>query len=229
MVIAEQDLVRYIDKTNLVLNESEGANTGSDGYILSKGSPVVYALTGTTQVAPTSTAANTLAELSDDYTTVGNDLTSFANSLIQYQIDLDDFNDSFTFDCLDPSISTPAQVRFFMIFAKEIVENSEEFLIKLTRGGTLESMVDYLRNVTNNLKQDYIDSKKVSDKYFVDFKQKYYEKTFSSNYGKNLADKQRNFDFSKVDNPTIGENLQILYANKNQGPKTDYNQKVKFN
>jgi outer membrane protein OmpA-like peptidoglycan-associated protein len=229
MVLSEQDLVRYIDKSNLITKESEGANTGSDGYILAKGSPVVYSITGTTEVGSTSTASNTLDEFADDFTTIGDNLQTFATNLVQYKIDLDDFNDTFTFDCLDPSIDTPAQVRFFMIFAKEIVDNSEEFIIKLTRGGTLQSMVDYITLVTNNLKQDYIDSKKVSDSYFADFKQKYYDKDFSANYGKNLADKPRNFNFSKVENNTVGTALQVLYANKNQGPKTEYTQKVKFN
>jgi hypothetical protein len=229
MVLAEQDLVRYIDKSNLVTSESQGANTGSDGYILAKGSPVVYSLTGTTQVAPSSTSITTLGEFEDDFKTIGDNLQTFADSLVQYKIDLDNFNDTFTFDCLDPSIDTPAQVRFFMIFAKEIVDNSEDFIIKLTRGGTLESMVDYITVVTNNLKQDYIDSKKVSDSYFTDFKQKYYDKEFSVNYGKDLADKQRNFDFTKVENNTIGTKLQVLYANKNEGPKTQYTKKVKFN
>ena len=233
-VDTQQNLIRYLDKCNFVTSESSGANTGTDGYILAKGTATIYSLTGTTDVNAASTgAANTLQELIDDFTTLGNDLEDFYNNLVSYSIVSDEWENSLNFGFLDNSIDTAPQKRFFMIFGRDIVENKEGFIAKVTPGelGQNQKFVNYITTVVNGLQTDYQDSYNASQKYFQNFKTQYYNQKFGPNYGETLKNKTRNFTFTKANtpNPANESNIKTLYAGINFGPNTDYNNKVKLN
>jgi outer membrane protein OmpA-like peptidoglycan-associated protein len=233
-VQVEQNLIRYIDKCNFVTSESDGSGTGTDGYILAKGAPVIYSLTGTTQVSPASTgAADTLDELIADFTSLGDDIQNFYQNLIDYGIVTDDWESSLDFDFLDNSIDTAAQKRFFMIFGRDIVENKQDFITKVTPDelGQNQKFVDYITSVVNGLQTDYEDSYNASQKLFEDFKTGYFNQTFGPNYGDTFKSKERNFNFSKFNtpNPANLDNIKILYANINFGGNDSYNNKVKLN
>ena len=124
-------------------------------------------------IIPASTgAANTLQELIDDFTTLGNDLEDFYNNLVSYSIVSDEWENSLNFGFLDNSIDTAPQKRFFMIFGRDIVENKEGFIAKVTPGelGQNQKFVNYITTVVNGLQTDYQDSYNASQKYFQNWK-----------------------------------------------------------
>ena len=120
-----------------------------------------------------------------------------------------------------------------MIFGRDIVENKEGFIAKVTPGelGQNQKFVNYITTVVNGLQTDYQDSYNASQKYFQNFKTQYYNQKFGPNYGETLKNKTRNFTFTKANtpNPANESNIKTLYAGINFGPNTDYNNKVKLN
>ncbi len=97
LVTKEQLLIRVVDKINFVQTETDGFKRG--------GTPILYGLTATTQVNETSTgAADTLAELVNDYKTVANNLNTFYTNLGTYNIMNADWDNSQSFSFLFPSI-----------------------------------------------------------------------------------------------------------------------------
>lgn len=236
LVQVEQSLINYIDKCNFVTSESDGANTATDGYLLKQGSPVIYSLTGTTDVDASSTGASTtLDELVNDFTTLGNDIEQLYQQYLSTGILNDNdqkFTTSYTFDCLDSSISSAADKRAFIVFAREVVENSQELITKLTPDsvGANSNFVNYVTSIVNSLKQDYEDSYKASTKIFTDFKANYFTNKFTE-YKPFNSGKTRVFDFSKpsTPNPANVSNIKQLYSGQNAGAATEYNNKVKLN
>jgi hypothetical protein len=236
LVESEQNLIRFIDKTNFVTSESDGATSGTDGYLLKQGEPVIYSITGTTPADTSSTgAANTLDELIDDFTTLGNDLQELYQKFLDYSIingPDDKFTNDLSFDCLDTSISSTADKRLFIVFAREIVENTEAFISKLTPGevGANSNFVSYVTGIVNSLKTDYTDSYNNSQKFFQNFKSKYFTNKYTE-YRPFNSGKTRVFDFSKptTPNPANLTNIKALYSGQNSGGSDSYNDKVKLN
>ena len=223
LVTKEQLLIRVVDKINFVQTETDGFKRG--------GTPILYGLTATTQVNETSTgAADTLAELVNDYKTVANNLNTFYTNLGTYNIMNADWDNSQSFSFLFPSISTPAQKRWCIIFSKEIIENKTQFVLDCL-GPELQKEPVWFDGVTadvNILNVDYVKSLEASTKLFTDFKNNYYNSVFNL-YQPYIRTKTRIFDFSNITSPSAAqtENFNLLYSGVNsKGP--NWNNKLKL-
>ena len=139
------DLVRNIDKTNFVL-------TNTDGYQLNNGRNILLNLSATTEVDDSSknpTPANTYEEMVNDFTTVGNDLLNFYNSVFESPDNYMDkeYSSSYDFSILDePYKSDPTFVRLMHVCYKPIGDNPNEFINDIL-GDDLKAKPEWVKYV----------------------------------------------------------------------------------
>lgn len=134
------EVVRVIDKLNLILTET-------DGYRNSRGANTLLELTPTNQVSPDSTDSNTLQELSNDMVRVGQDMQSFYDLLFKDNSFVR--NESFTSGYLTGTFDTPEQTRFCTAAYKDIIENPEQVKETLLSNGLKdnEQWVSYINRI----------------------------------------------------------------------------------
>ena len=129
----QQDLSRKIDILNLISAQTDGFRTKS-------GKNIIYTLTG----------SQVLSELNIDLGIIGDNLKEYSDQINQIIItESNQYNDNFDFTLPGNTIvNTPEQIRFFMIFGDEVLNNTEELIEEFL--GT-QSDNENLRNYVTNI------------------------------------------------------------------------------
>ena len=252
----ETTLIFDIDKLNYVNTQSLGGNTGTDGYQTNQGSTVIFSITGSTNVDPSSTPvpANTLVELSNDFNTIGTDMTELLNKMVEYYImtsDSNQWNSSFTYSVYpddttlkskgpfrktsnEKRINTPAEVSLYTFMGKEIKNNKNGFRDKILSNMKFDNnnqkgrFRKELDEVLDELKIYYDVAYGESEKSFKKFKDAYFNKKYNQ-YLPYDQDKERAFTFEKITDNTLSESLLTLYSTQNTGDNTSFNGKKELN
>ena len=120
---SQTDLVRVIDKLNLVL-------TDTDGYRNKSGQINILSLTATTDVDVSSSQSNTGLELLADIQTVGLDLQDFYNAIFQSN-GLIPPKDNLYKGFLSGTFDTESQTRFCTIAYPYIINDPEDFINRI--------------------------------------------------------------------------------------------------
>jgi len=237
----ELELTRIIDKMNVV-------NEEIDGFIQSD-KTVIYDLTATTQVYPSTNYTDTLDELRGDlkiisdklnklysingekvYTVNGNSFEILApeNSNNVYQKDL-----SMTIMVSD--FTDEPLKRYYLTFYRYILDNSVtliEELTKLVKENNFKNPKEWITNITNNVNNGLKDFEKARTEINKLF-ESYNDKVDSTSEFRDIPytkDKVREFTFTNNPTPpnTDTEKIQKLYSGNNEGDLTKWNNKVKL-
>lgn len=235
LIQEEINFIKNSDQINFVLSQV-------DGYKNKRGGAVIYDISGTTEVDPTSTgAANTYDELKDDLLKIGSDLNELNDKYGTYQMipsgSTKIYNDSFNFDVYIDSV-VPQDVRFFLIFGKEILQDRNKFMddvvstitqdlsvsnyisfmfanIGINAGSGSVQVGNQTTVIPNGRFSKYEKSKQTLDDNFKNFNNQYFISKFPNNkyitFNKN---KTRKFTFVKQDpvNPANEQNLFDLWS-----------------
>ena len=237
----ELKLIFTIDKLNFVTSKN-------DGYIAKNGDVVIYSLSGGTGVDPSSVGVtDTYSELVQDFLKVRSDLNEYYDKLYQDKIiasgTTDEYNDQFVFNTYiesDPSLTSPAENRFFMLFGKDIAIDAEGFS---------NSIVDEaLKNEDTQVKENwkfyfgesfyvkdeglvdsYNKSKKIVDDRFKSFNDNFYKNKYNT-YNPYNKSKTRilNYETQSPIIPPNDNNLKELWSDQNSG-WNKFNLKKTFN
>jgi hypothetical protein len=224
----ELKLIFTIDKLNFVTSKN-------DGYIAKNGDVVIYSLSGGTGVDPSSVGVtDTYSELVQDFLKVRSDLNEYYDKLYQDKIiasgTTDEYNDQFVFNTYiesDPSLTSPAENRFFMLFGKDIAIDAEGFS---------NSIVDEaLKNEDTQVKENwkfyfgesfyvkdeglvdsYNKSKKIVDDRFKNFNDNFYKNKYNT-YNPYNKSKTRilNYETQSPIIPPNDNNLKELWSDQN--------------
>jgi hypothetical protein len=199
IVNEELNLVFSIDKLNYV-------SSGFDGYISKKGTPIVFGVSGTSEVDPTSGVANTFDELKKDFLVIRTDMNDFYSRMYEKEIipsgTTYEFNDTYEFKIFIEGTNTgfteAADIRFFMLFGKPILDNPEKFINEVVSSlngepsDVINSWSYYLQEnvgyfyapgtgpASSGLYPRYKESKDVVDKRFKDFEDNYLKNKFNT-------------------------------------------------
>ena len=250
LVKSQIEFVKYVDQINYVLSQV-------DGYKNKSGGVVIYDISGTTEIGAGSTAANTYDELRDDFLTIRSDLSGLTNAFGEYQLIPNGvgkvYSDEFNFETYIDS-KVPKDVRFFLIFGKEILEDSDKFIneimtsipdaifqnnwktylnqnIGITLTGISFNGVPNKTYLPTGRYKNYEKSKKTLDDNFKNFKDKYFSvKLPNDKYKPFNKGKIRLFDLTKQDpvSPPNDVNLLSLWDTVDSGGD-DFNLKKKMN
>jgi len=198
---AEIDLILLMSKLDFVAYDTATLPAALyDGYVKDN-KPVIYTLTGTTAVTQPATQPTTDLEMKEDYQTVGLDLKDFYDNLLSSGIVQSGAFSLSSFDPLSPDISTDADKRFYIIFAKEILENTQEFITSVLGNlAQFDTWGDEVTAGTNQLKEYYTTSKNESAKIFEEFRTNYYTPKFGT-YQPYALGKTRDFDYGTLNDP----------------------------
>jgi hypothetical protein len=235
LIQEELNFIKNSDQINFVLSEV-------DGYKNKRGGVVIYDISGTTEVDPTSVGvSNTYDELKDDLLKIGTDLNELNEKYENYQIIPNGpnkiYNDNFDFDVYIES-TAPQDVRFFLVFGKEILQDRNKFMDEVT--STITESLSYVNYrsfmfanigisaasgaiqfgnqttvIPNGRFSKYENSKKTLEDNFKNFNDQYFISKFPNNkyitFNKN---KTRNFTFVKQDpiNAANEQNLLDLWS-----------------
>lgn len=77
LTTSQEGLIQQLTRANTVPFVGSVPNTGTDGFQQANGNIIIFDVAGTTDVHPSSTAANTLLELNDDIVKIATDLNVF--------------------------------------------------------------------------------------------------------------------------------------------------------
>jgi len=245
------ELIRNIDKLNLIL-------TQTDGYRNNRGSNTILELSATTQVSPESTQSNTLEELINDIQVVGQDLQTFYDNIFDNSGGLIS-NTELYGGYLMTSYDNAPQTRFCTIAYKHMLEepelisgvllsralkNKPEWVAYVNRimYGLPEIPID-LPQILNSpppptisaqpgLVDIYKDLKQSSINKLSTFKNTAVVKGFA-NYQPFNLDKERVFtytqDIQQNIDPTKNEYFNKTFAGQNGGTLDKFNLKYSFN
>ena len=224
----EQNLIRVVDKLNVV-------DSLVDGFINTKGSPIVYELSATTEVYDSAEYANTLLELEGDMNKISADLNSVITELETDGIITDTFKKNFDFDLVNGSINTAADIRFFTIYYKDIISDYNQLLGKLTKfvddnGFTnAQTWKNELTSTFNQLDVEYKLQKVEMDKLFKKNTDSTIQQKFNT-YEPYPKGKIRVFTFANNANASASQKklLKNLYSGVNEGERNKWNGKVKL-
>lgn len=122
LVDNQLNLVRIIDKINLI-------HTKTDGFRNKSGKNILFDLSGTTDVDVSSTQSNTVDELTYDVQTVGIDLTNFYMKITSDSDDslVNNTKDNFYEGFLTGDFDTEPQTRFCTVAYSHIINDPEGF------------------------------------------------------------------------------------------------------
>jgi len=193
-----------------------------DGYVKDN-KPVIYNLSGTTGVTQPATTTTTDQEMKEDYQTIGLDLKDFYDNLNSSGlIQTGEFTIS-SFNPLSTDISTDADKRFFIIFAAEIIKNTQDFITtSLGNLSQFNTWVDEVTAGTNQLKGYYETSKSAADEIIATFKNDYYDPKFGT-YLPYPLNKTRDFDYGTNNSPAnqVKTRFTNLYKTTNLNENKD--------
>ena len=237
----ETELTRVIDKMNII-------NEEFDGFIQSD-ETVIYDLTATTEVYPSTSYTDTLDELQGDlkiisdklnelyditetkvYTVNGNgfEILSPETSNTVYQKDL-----SMTI-MVSEFINAPSK-RYYLIFYRYILNDSVTLINELTNfvnENNFTNSEKWVTAITNNINNGLKDFQKAQSEISKLF-EAYENKVESTSEFKDIPytkDKVREFTFTNNPTPPSSdtEQIQKLYSGNNEGDATKWNNKVKL-
>ena len=237
----ETELTRVIDKMNII-------NKEFDGFIQSD-ETVIYDLTATTEVYPSTSYTDTLDELRGDlkiisdklnelyditetkvYTVNGNgfEILSPETSNTVYQEDL-----SMTI-MVSEFINAPSK-RYYLIFYRYILNDSVTLINELTNfvnENKFTNSEKWVTAITNNINNGLKDFQKAQSEISKLF-EAYENKVESTSEFKDIPytkDKVREFTFTNNPTPPSSdtEQIQKLYSGNNEGDATKWNNKVKL-
>ena len=234
IVNVEQSLVQKLRKIDLVIG-------GVDGKIPDVGIPIVYNLTPTNDVSPSSDGeyTDTLAEISFDFKDEMDKINGYYEFLIQQNIITEDSSNygetSGEFTPISTSLSTIQDKRMFMVMSKIFSDNNkiEEFKSTIISG-----------ELKNNLRLDRKFRKVCNDFSDLVNKELKDEKKFIKNVKDNtiikdilneksyVEGKTRKFQYTTVVDDNLQENQQKikdLYSSVNVNNENTWNGKIKFN
>mgnify|MGYP003632178595 FL=1 len=237
----ETELTRVIDKMNII-------NEEFDGFIQSD-ETVIYDLTATTEVYPSTSYTDTLDELRGDlkiisdklnelyditetkvYTVNGNgfEILSPETSNTVYQEDL-----SMTIMVSD--FANAPSKRYYLIFYRYILNDSVTLINELTNfvnENNFTNSEKWVTAITNNINNGLKDFQKAQSEISKLF-EAYENKVESTSEFKDIPytkDKVREFTFTNNPTPPSSdtEQIQKLYSGNNEGDATKWNNKVKL-
>ena len=123
----ELSFIDYVDKINYVAN-------ANDGYINKKGEPLIFSLSGTSDINVASVGVtNTFDEMVQDYLQIKTKINNYYDKLFTYKIipsgATNEYVDTFLFDTYQSSPTlTPEQNRFFILFGFDISKEPLTFV-----------------------------------------------------------------------------------------------------
>ena len=239
---AELKLVNLIDKLNFV--------SGSrDGYKNKKNTPVIYELSGQTTGVVDGSYANTFDEYKGDYSKIANDMQTFYDAMfvIIPPEGASAYNEEYTFDLylnIQDENYLPSENRFFMIFGKEILDDTGKILDELN--SAVESSDDrskwddFFNSVIigntgleliglPSIQKRYIGSKNTVNNFFEIVENSDFYKKVKTNYQSDLKNKERKVTYKKQDplNQTDGNKLLKLWQSTSV-PDDEFNFKKEF-
>lgn len=232
----ELELINLIDKLSFV-------SSGHDGFIKKTFSTVIYNLSGTTSVTPPTdpNIIDTFQELVTDTLKIREDINTFytklsENLLIPKGDDM--YSSNFTQNTYIDS-NLPGNTRFFMLFAKPIIDDPSKFITELVNTAIPNANEEdkknwtsfLLKNVTKDgvgLQPQYQKSMSTVNKQIEKFRTDYFNSVFN-NYNPYTKGKERLMWYqSQVPaDSTDSRNLSNLYTNINSGGDK-FNLKKKF-
>ena len=85
IVTQQQKYIQYLTRANVIPLSSGGSvgTTGTDGLQQKNGNVVIYDISGTTNVYPSSNVANTFLEIQNDIKKIGYDISSFYDIIVK--------------------------------------------------------------------------------------------------------------------------------------------------
>jgi hypothetical protein len=219
-------LISSIDKINYV-------SDAHDGFIKKNNSVVIYNLSGTTQITqPTlSGVNNTLQELVQDSYLVKNNINDFYQKLQDFSLiptGEDVYRDDFTQNTyISNQNFLPQETVFFILFGKDIIDDSDKFAIDLIDKAIpnlnqddeiawLKFLDENLNQPNTGLRDSYKASKTVVDKKIADFRTTYFNSTFT-NYKPYNLDKERImwYESQVTAQAPYTDNLSAIYSSTN--------------
>jgi hypothetical protein len=126
IVQEELNLIKLVDKLNFVSN-------ATDGFTNTKGKPIIYTTSGTTNVDPSNNSyPNTLDELIGDLLIVGIDINELITKLESEKIistdETEKWKDTFDFNLYIGDNVNSQDNRMNMVFGKDIVTDIQKFI-----------------------------------------------------------------------------------------------------
>lgn len=206
----------------------------NDGYIDSKGGPIIYNISGTTEVTQPSTGNDTAIELSKDYEKLGNSLMDFYK---EYSSEIKENINNYPIPPTTGGVIQNETDQLFYIFMSNIITDTNkknEFVVKITEGNENEknsdnkTLLDFSNNYWDVVLNRYNDFK-ITDKETLN------KLTENQNYTKfepYTPEKTRKFTYTLNTGATDQQKIRLtnLYkdGNSNTNNKT-FNGKNTFN
>ena len=236
------DLENYVNEINNIqyplissIDKVSYISDAHDGFVKKNNSVVVYNLSGTTQVTPPllSGVNNTLQELVEDSYVVQGNMSQYYQKLEEFGLiptGDDVYRDDFTQNTyISNQNFLPQETVFFILFGKDIIEDSDKFAIDLIDLAIpnlnnddeilwLKFLDENLNTPTTGLRDSYKASKTIVDKKIADFRTNYFNSTFT-NYKPYNLDKER-IMWYESQNPSqapYNDNLSAIYSSVNAG------------
>jgi len=228
IVVEELNFMKQVDQLNFV-------SDAKDGFINSRGRTIVYDVSGTADVDPSSSGyPNTLQELRGDYLIVADDINNFITNLETEKIisttEDEKWVDTFDFNLYIGENQTSQDNRLNMVFGTEIVNNIDGFVNEIVEpinnNEDKTKWIIYLRknlgNQTtgaisaNGIFNNYKKQKEIIVKRFEDFNVNYFGDRYRQ-YRPYSDTKKRICDFvSQIPvNDTDSEKLQKIASKTN--------------
>jgi hypothetical protein len=241
LLSAEKDnvgnkLVSEIDILNLITNITDGFSNKSNKVIL-------FNLTGTTDVDPSESYANTSLELKGDFLKIKDDLIEFNSKLTEYGIVTNTGNkkwqDDFKFDLGIGPNATEYDNRLNMVFGLDIANDVNVFIDKIVEvlnDSDKPAWKTYLSDnlgvsSTDGIYPTYIKQKNDVKEKFDKFNNEYFNNKFvQGGYNPFTKGKKRTFNFSTQTplNQTSVDYFNDLKTDGDNGEQNKYNLKKKF-
>jgi hypothetical protein len=201
-----KNYVQILDQMNFIL-------TNTDGYKNKKGTYILYNISGTSEVAPTTIGAtNTYDELKNDLLIVGNDIKEFFNKLRDKQIIPNgvgkQYKDDYSFDVYLPTGTySNSEKRFFMVFGNTIAEqtNFEDLVESLVEKVDNPEKDKWRNFISDNAGYNYNSSSESS--YTKNNKPNRLEYKYSESF-KTLKDKKKEFEDEYYNSKFDGDNYK---------------------
>jgi hypothetical protein len=236
IVKQENDLITLISGLNLI-----GTNT--DGKLEDGLTPKVYNISGSTksgdvnQASPVA-ATNTFEEFKIDYKTLATGLTEFDkllkkgdNPIIANEFDI---NKSDLFKPLTNNISDSTDLKFFMIMARVLTDDTklEEYKNFVISGNLVsvkspKNLKKVFSDICDDLSKDYKKELQKEEKLFETFKKKDEYKKYTTGISEIMYPKGKTrkmfYSTVKVDatQPQQEQNIKNIYGSVNYGDKAN--------
>lgn len=218
------NMTKKIDKLNYVLQNT-------DGYIDTKGIPQIY-----------DTSGSTVDNLRNDLLIFGDKLIAFYSGLNsplygepKTAIISDEYNDDQTYKLPGSGFqSSPSDKRFYLVFGKDIVNDSDAFvqslIVKIDQKNK-SSWEKFVKSEIEKIKKQAENEYKVMKKVFSDSKSQNAVKNFKPDKIATMEKDQREVNITLKTSPSEQETqrLKNLYTSQNSDPDTNtFNGKITF-